>query len=134
MGTIFLLSWLGQSITGRIAYNAEQIDHQQVAIGWAQYVATPDFWNRTLQNWQSEFLAIGSMAVLAIYLRQRGSPFWKISYARGASASGTLCVARSSTPSGSASSQTSGMRSSIQERTLAWPMRSRACPLRAVSL
>jgi uncharacterized protein (DUF486 family) len=74
MGTIFLLSWLGQSITGRIAYNAAQLDHQQAAIGWAQYVASPDFWNRTLQNWQSEFLAIGSMAVLAIYLRQRGSP------------------------------------------------------------
>jgi hypothetical protein len=34
----------------------------------------PDFWNRTLQNWQSEFLAIGSMAVLSVYLRQRGSP------------------------------------------------------------
>jgi hypothetical protein len=30
--------------------------------------------DRTLQNWQSEFLAVGSMAVLAIYLRQRGSP------------------------------------------------------------
>ena len=28
----------------------------------------------TLQNWQSEFLAVGSMAVLAVYLRQRGSP------------------------------------------------------------
>jgi hypothetical protein len=74
IGTIFLLSWLGQSITGRVAYNAEQFDHQQAALGWTQYVATPDFWNRTLQNWQSEFLAIGSMAVLAIYLRQRGSP------------------------------------------------------------
>jgi hypothetical protein len=74
MGSIFLLSWLGQSITGRVAYNAEQLDHQQAAVGWAAYVATPDFWNRTLQNWQSEFLAIGSMAVLAIYLRQRGSP------------------------------------------------------------
>ena len=74
MGAIFVLSWLGQSITGRVAYNAEQLDHQQAAIGWLQYVATPDFWNRTLQNWQSEFLAIGSMAVLAIYLRQRGSP------------------------------------------------------------
>ncbi len=74
MGSIFALSWLGQSITGRVAYNAEQLDHQEAAIGWAQYVATPDFWNRTLQNWQSEFLAIGSMAVLAIYLRQRGSP------------------------------------------------------------
>ncbi|MCL6737915.1 hypothetical protein PWE32_36470 [Streptomyces neyagawaensis] len=33
-----------------------------------------DFWNRTLQNWQSEFLAIASMAILSIYLRQRGSP------------------------------------------------------------
>ena len=33
-----------------------------------------DFWSRTLQNWQSEFLAVGSMAVFAIYLRQRGSP------------------------------------------------------------
>jgi hypothetical protein len=74
MGSIFVLSWLGQSITGRVDYNAEQLDHQQIAISWFQYVATPDFWNRTLQNWQSEFLAIGSMAVLAIYLRQRGSP------------------------------------------------------------
>ena len=49
-------------------------DHQQAPISWPQYVGTPDFWNRTLQNWQSEFLAVGSMAVLAIYLRQRGSP------------------------------------------------------------
>jgi hypothetical protein len=74
MGTIFVLSWLGQSITGRVAYNAEQLDHQEAAVSWLQYVVTPDFWNRTLQNWQSEFLAIGSMAVLSIYLRQRGSP------------------------------------------------------------
>ena len=46
----------------------------QAAITWLQYVGTPDFWNRTVQNWQSEFLAVGSMAVLSIYLRQRGSP------------------------------------------------------------
>jgi hypothetical protein len=37
-------------------------------------LAALDFWNRTLQNWQSEFLAILSMALLSIYLRQRGSP------------------------------------------------------------
>ena len=43
-------------------------------MSWGHYVTTSDFWNRTLQNWQSEFLAVGSMAVLAIYLRQRGSP------------------------------------------------------------
>jgi hypothetical protein len=43
-------------------------------VSWGQYVASAEFWNRTLQNWQSELLAVGSMAVLAIYLRQRGSP------------------------------------------------------------
>jgi hypothetical protein len=32
-----------------------------------------EFWNRTMQNWQSEFLAVGSMAILAVFLRQRGS-------------------------------------------------------------
>jgi hypothetical protein len=74
MGTIWLASWFGQSVTGRVAYNAERFDHQQAAVSWWQYLGSPDFWNRTLQNWQSEFLAVGSMAVLSIYLRQRGSP------------------------------------------------------------
>jgi hypothetical protein len=63
-----------QAVAGRVAYNAEQLDHQQAAIGLGQYLGSSDFWNRTLQNWQSEFLAVGSMAVLSIYLRQRGSP------------------------------------------------------------
>jgi hypothetical protein len=74
MTSIWLLSWLAQSITGRVVYNADQFDHHLAAVSWAKYVTTPDFWNRTLQNWQSEFLAVGSMAVLSIYLRQRGSP------------------------------------------------------------
>src|SRR4051812_31430164 len=74
MTTIWLLSWLAQSITGRVDYNAEQFDHHLAAVSWTRYLTTPDFWDRTLQNWQSEFLAVGSMAVLAIYLRQRGSP------------------------------------------------------------
>jgi hypothetical protein len=74
MIAIWLASWLGQSVTGRVAYNAEQFDHREAAVTWLQYVGTSDFWSRTVQNWQSEFLAIGSMAVLSIYLRQRGSP------------------------------------------------------------
>jgi len=74
MGAIWVASWVGQAITGHVAFNAERFDHQQAALSWWSYVATPDFWNRTLQNWQSEFLAVGSMAVLSIYLRQRGSP------------------------------------------------------------
>jgi hypothetical protein len=74
MATVWLASWLAQAITGRVAYNAEQLDHNEAALTFWQYVGSSDFWNRTLQNWQSEFLAVGSMAVLSIYLRQRGSP------------------------------------------------------------
>jgi hypothetical protein len=43
-------------------------------VSWPSYVVSADFWSRSLQNWQSEFLAIGSMVVLSIYLRERGSP------------------------------------------------------------
>lgn len=74
MAAIFLASWGIQAVTGRVAYNANQLDHQEAALTMFQYLGSSDFWNRTLQNWQSEFLAIGSMAVLSIYLRQRGSP------------------------------------------------------------
>jgi hypothetical protein len=74
MGAIFLLSWLAQFIAGRSAYNADQIQDLKAPLGWAQYAAAPDFWNRTFQNWQSEFLAVASMVVLSIYLRERGSP------------------------------------------------------------
>jgi hypothetical protein len=74
MAVIWLGSWFAQSVSGRTAYNAERLDHHQDAIGWTGYVASADFWESTLQNWQSEFLAIGSMAILSVYLRQRGSP------------------------------------------------------------
>lgn len=73
MGTIFLLSWWVQSIAGVVVYNEEQLQHGEPAVDWIAYVASADFWNRTLQNWQSEFLAVGSMVALSIYLRQRGS-------------------------------------------------------------
>jgi hypothetical protein len=74
MTTIWLGSWLAQSIAGASGYNAEQLDHQAATVSWLTYLGSSDFWSRTLQNWQSEFLAVGSMAILSVYLRQRGSP------------------------------------------------------------
>ncbi|MGW4487392.1 DUF6766 family protein [Amycolatopsis sp. NPDC004368] len=74
MATIFLLSWFAQSVAGVSAYNAEQLADFGDPLSWGEYLLSADFWDRTLQNWQSEFLAIGSMAVFSVYLRQRGSP------------------------------------------------------------
>lgn len=74
MGAVFLLSWLAQSVAGQAAYNAERLSDLRDPVTWGSYVTSPEFWNRSLQNWQSELLAVLSMVVLSIYLRQRGSP------------------------------------------------------------
>jgi hypothetical protein len=74
MATIWVWSWFAQSVSGWSANNADRIEHEQQPLSWIGYLGSADFWQTTLQNWQSEFLAVGSMAVLAIYLRQRGSP------------------------------------------------------------
>jgi hypothetical protein len=74
MGGIFLLSWLAQSVTGVAAHNEQRLRQLEAPTTWAGYLSCADFWNRTLQNWQSELLAVASMVVFSIYLRQRGSP------------------------------------------------------------
>jgi hypothetical protein len=74
MGGIFLLTWAGMSVAGWSAFNAEQLAGHEDPVSWLGYLAHADFWSRTFQNWQSEMLAVGSMAIFAVYLRQRGSP------------------------------------------------------------
>jgi hypothetical protein len=74
MLVIFLGSWLAQSATAWTEFNDEQVQHGQSAVSWLTYLTEPDFWETTMQNWQSEFLALGLMTVLTVYLRQRGSP------------------------------------------------------------
>jgi hypothetical protein len=74
MAVLFLLSWLAQSVAGWSAFNGEQLANLEDPVSWPGYVISADFWNRSLQNWQSELLAVGSFAVFSVYLRQRGSP------------------------------------------------------------
>ena len=75
--TCFILAtvWLIQrGVTGWSEYNSEQRDHDESTVSWAGYLVRPDFWEKTLQNWQSEFLAVATMAIFTVSLRQRGSP------------------------------------------------------------
>ena len=74
MGLFFLGSWGAQLVAGTSAYNSERLQNLLAPLSMPEYALSANFWNRTLQNWQSEFLAVGSMVVFSIYLRQRGSP------------------------------------------------------------
>ncbi|MBL3686308.1 hypothetical protein D3248_04995 [Leucobacter zeae] len=73
MGAVFVLSWLVQGIAGTTVFNDEQLQHGLPEVTFVEYLGSADFWNRTLQNWQSELLAVGSMVAFSIFLRQRGS-------------------------------------------------------------
>jgi hypothetical protein len=73
MTVVFLGSWFAQSVTGWTKFNAEQVDHHQATVSWLGYIGSADFWQATLENWQSEFLAVGSFVAITVYLRQRGS-------------------------------------------------------------
>jgi hypothetical protein len=74
MAIVFLGSWFAQSVTGWTDFNEQQAAHGEATISWLGYLGSAEFWEATLQNWQSEFLAVGSFVAFTIYLRQRGSP------------------------------------------------------------
>ena len=74
MALIFFGSWGAHSVTAWNAFNADQLQHHEQTLSWFSFVGSSTFWEQTLQNWQSEFLAVGSFAAFTVYLRQRGSP------------------------------------------------------------
>jgi hypothetical protein len=71
----FGLSFVGHLLGGTAAYNEEQALQSGAppVTAW-EFLASPEFWFQSMQNWQSEFLAVGSLVVLGIMLRQHGSP------------------------------------------------------------
>jgi hypothetical protein len=72
---IFLISFTLHAVAGSAEYNQEQGVHGQFsALSPLEYAETSRFWFESMQNWQSEFLAIAAVVVLSIFLRQRGSP------------------------------------------------------------
>jgi hypothetical protein len=74
MLTLFALAFAGHVVTGAHAFNAEQVAHGEPTVSPLGYLFRSNFWFESLQNWQSEFLAVGTLVVFSVYLRQRGSP------------------------------------------------------------
>jgi hypothetical protein len=71
---LFVVSFSLHALGGARAYNEEQLMHGGETVSAFEYVGTSQFWFESMQNWQSEFLALAAMVILSIYLRERGSP------------------------------------------------------------
>jgi hypothetical protein len=76
---IALFALFGLSLVLHVVGGASELSRQHAAAGEPPVTAvgflfTPDFWFQSMQNWQSEFLSVGALVILTVFLRQKGSP------------------------------------------------------------
>jgi hypothetical protein len=71
---LFLLSFVLHALGGHAEFNQQQLAHGAAPVSLWSFVTSSELWFQSMQNWQSEFLAVAALAVLSIWLRQRGSP------------------------------------------------------------
>jgi hypothetical protein len=70
---LFLVFMAGQTVTGLIEFNHEQLNHGEAAVTLGTYLRSGHFWEVTTENWESEFLQMAAYVVLTVFLYQRGS-------------------------------------------------------------
>jgi hypothetical protein len=71
---LFLVSFIGQALTGWRA-NAEELRlHELPEIGFLTYLTSGHFISATFENWESEFLQMAAYVLLTVFLFQKGSP------------------------------------------------------------
>ncbi|MDR2272530.1 MAG: hypothetical protein LBF27_16605 [Sphingobacterium sp.] len=71
---LFLVSWAGHLYGSFKDANLQESLHGKPEKSLLDFLAEPQFWFETFQNWQSEFLSVASIVILTIFLRQKGSP------------------------------------------------------------
>jgi hypothetical protein len=71
---LFLIAWLMHAAGGLRRFNEERLADGESMLTFGDYLTSSRFWFESFQNWQSEFLAIASMVVLSIWLRETNSP------------------------------------------------------------
>ena len=71
---LFVTSFVMHGVAGAAAHNADQAQHGGEQMSTIEFMESSTFWFQSFQNWQSEFLSIGVLVVLSIFLRQKGSP------------------------------------------------------------
>jgi hypothetical protein len=71
---LFLLSFVLHALGSLQNFNEERIMDGGLPVKMSEFMTMSRFWFESFQNWQSEFVAVISIVVLSIYLRQYGSP------------------------------------------------------------
>jgi hypothetical protein len=70
---LFLLSLVGQVVTGLKEHNQEMQEEGGQPVSMAAYLTSGHFFQSTFENWESEFLQMAMFVVLSMMLYQKGS-------------------------------------------------------------
>lgn len=70
---LFAVSYIFHFWGSWVDYQQQQEFNHVQAMSLAAFALSPKFWFESFQNWQSEFLSVGAIVFLSIYLRQHGS-------------------------------------------------------------
>jgi len=70
---LFVLSLIGHAVASYLMTRMEQLEHTAPPPGIFEFLKEPELWFESMQNWQSEFLAVFSIVVLSIWLRAKNS-------------------------------------------------------------
>ncbi|HKG67795.1 MAG TPA: DUF6766 family protein [Segetibacter sp.] len=70
---LFLLSLIGQFLSGWKEYNNELKDDKYPPVTISEYTTSGHFISSTFENWESEFLQMALFVILTRTLRQKGS-------------------------------------------------------------
>jgi len=71
---LLLLTLFAQSLVGLSLYNEDAIQHSRETISYLRYLASSDFGEAVMENWESEFLQFTLYIVATVWLVQKGSP------------------------------------------------------------
>jgi hypothetical protein len=72
---MFVATFVLHAATGSREFNSEHASAgSSDRVGTWSYLFRSQFWFESLQNWQSEFLAVAAIVLLSIVFRQHGSP------------------------------------------------------------
>jgi hypothetical protein len=70
---LFLITIVGQAITGLKEHNEEMIEEGGQPVTMSKYITSGHFLQSTFENWESEFLQMALFVILTIFLFQKGS-------------------------------------------------------------
>jgi hypothetical protein len=73
LALLFLASFVGHGVSGWMAHNDEQRQHNQPEVALGEFLRSSEFGETVFENWESEFLQMGFYVVLTVFLYQKGS-------------------------------------------------------------